>query len=195
MTTRRGFLVLGAGGGAAALLAACGEDVPQSSPEHDTELLSDALVAEENANAALGAAVRLAEGGDQETLRELGEQASANASRIQDALADRETTPEGEFTVPGGGDLNAIIQAAVDQTNAAVEAYRLGAGQLTTEALRREAFELAVADGARLALLYGMLGDSEAPHAFVSGTPNPHQSIATAGDDATTTTTANGGGS
>jgi hypothetical protein len=192
MTTRRGFLVLGAGGGVATLLAACGEDVPQSSPERDTELLSAALVAEENANAALGEAARLTEGADQETLRELGEQASANASRIQDTLADRETTPQGEFTVPGGDDPEAIIQAAVDQTNAAVQAYRLGAGQFTTEDLRRQAFELAVADGARLALLYGMLREPEAPTAFVSGTPNPHESIATSGEAATTTTTTEG---
>jgi hypothetical protein len=194
MTTRRGFLVLGAGGGAAALLAACGEDVPQSSPERDAELLSAALVAEENANAALGEALRLADGADRQTLRELGDQASANAARVQDALADRETTPEGEFTVPGGGDLDSALQAAVDQTNTAVDAYRLGAGQLTTENLRREAFELAVADGARLALLYGMLGQDEAPHAFVSGTPNPYESIATGGEGTTTTTTTNGGG-
>jgi hypothetical protein len=193
MTTRRGFLVLGAGGGAAALLAACGEDVPESSPERDTELLSNALVAEENSNAALGEAVKLAKGADQETLRELGKQASTNATRIQDALANLETTPEGEFSVPSGGNLDAVLEAAVEQTNAAVDAYRLGAGQLTTEDLRGEAIELAVADGARLALLYGMLGEPEAPHAFVSGTPDPHESIDTSSGAATTTSTSGGG--
>jgi hypothetical protein len=193
MTTRRGFLVLGAGGGAAALLAACGEDVPESSPERDTELLSAALVAEENSNAAMAHASRIAEGGDQQTLRELADQASANAIRLQEAFADLDTTPEGEFSVPGGGNLDAMLEAAVDQTNAAIEAYRLGAGQLTTEDLRREAFELAVADGARLSLLYGMLGRDEAPAAFVSGTPNPYQSVATSREGTTTTTTAEGG--
>jgi hypothetical protein len=189
MTTRRGFLALGAGGGAAAVLAACGEDVPEPSADRDAELLSAALVAEENANAALGEAVPLAEGADQATLRELSEQASANAERIQDALADLETTPEGEFSVPSGGNLDAVLQAAVEQTDAAVEAYRLGAGQLTTEDLRATAIALAVADGARLALLRGILGEDEAPNAFVTGTPDPYDPSVT-----TTTTTNTGGG-
>jgi hypothetical protein len=189
MTTRRGFLALGAGGGAAAVLAACGEDVPEPSADRDAELLSDALVGEENTNAALGEAVRLAEGADQATLRELSKQASANATRIQDALADLDTTPKGEFSVPSGGNLDAVLQAAVEQTNAAVEAYRLGAGQLTTEDLRATAIALAVADGARLSLLRGILGEDEAPNAFVTGTPNPYDPSVTT----TTTTTAGGG--
>jgi hypothetical protein len=174
MTTRRGFLVLGAGGGAAALLAACGEDVPEPGADRDTELLSAALVAEENANSALVEAARVASGPDKATLQELSKQASANADRLQEALADLETTPEGDFTPPAGGGVDAIVQAAVEQTNAAIDAYRLGAGQLTSEELRRDAIELAIADGARLALLYGILGEQEAPHAFVTGTPNPY---------------------
>jgi hypothetical protein len=189
MTTRRGFLVLGAGGGAAAVLAACGQDVPEPSSGRDAELLSNALVAEENSNSALGEAARIAKGADQATLRELAKQASANAARVQDALADLDTTPEGEFSVPSGGDLDAVLNAAIEQTNAAVEAYRVGAGQLTTEDLRTAAFELAVADGARLALLRGMVGENEAPTAFVTGTPHPYESIDTSATAASTTST------
>ena len=202
---RRAFLVLGAAGGAAGLLAACGEALPEPSSDRDADLLSKALVGEENATSALDAAAKLAKGDELATVRELARQSSANAARVERSLADLETTPQGEFTPPAGGDLDAALEAAIEQTNAAIESYRIGAGLLTTEQLRGEAIELAIADGARLAMLNRMLGRNAAPVAFVTGgAEKPYEpseastttTSTTETESATTTTdpTSGGGG-
>jgi hypothetical protein len=175
---RRGFLVLGAAGGAAGLLAACGKEVPEPSSNRDVSLLSDALVGETNATSALGDAVKVAKGSELETIKALRDQASANSNRIQAQLSKLNAQPSGEFQQGTASSLDAALNTAIEQTDAAVEAYRTGAGLFTTEELKSEAVRLAIADGARLALLNQLLGKDEAPYAFVTGaTQPPAQSV------------------
>jgi hypothetical protein len=126
-------------------------------------------------------------------VRALAERAEANATRLQDLLADLDATPEGEFEIFRGGDLEAALHAAGEQTDRAVAAYARGVGQLTEE-LRADAFELIVSDGARLAVLAELLGTEPAPFAFVTGLDEkPNQTIdedgETTTDEETTTTT------
>jgi hypothetical protein len=189
---RRGFLALGAGGGAAALLAACGKEVTEPSSSTDVDLLNEALVAETNATSALGDAVKLAKGPDLEVVKKLRDQATEYANRVQGQLSKLKATPTGEFSPEQSDDLDAALNTAVEQTNAAIEAYRSGAGLLTTEELRAEAIELATGDGARLALLYGLLGRPEAPTPFVTGGPNPNVESATTTSTTDTTSTGTG---
>jgi hypothetical protein len=197
---RRGFLALGAAGGAAGLLAACGKEVPEPSSDRDVSLLSDALVAETNATSALGDAVNLAKGADVETIKALRDQASANADRVQSQLSKLNAQPGGEFQQQQASSLDDALNAAIEQTDAAVEAYRTGAGLFTTEELSSEAIQLAIADGARLAMLNQLLGKDEAPFAFVTGgTQQPTQSVepestTTSTTTTSTTTTSNGEG-
>jgi hypothetical protein len=185
---RRGFLSLGAAGGAAGLLAACGKEVTEPSSSNDVDLLNQALVAETNATSALGDAVKLAKGPDLEVVKKLRDQATEYANRVQDQLSKLNATPTGEFSPERSDDLEAALNAAVEQTDAAVEAHRSGAGVLTTEELRAEAIELAAGDGARLALLHGLLGRPEAPTPFVTGGPNPNVESATTSTTSTTST-------
>jgi hypothetical protein len=186
---RRGFLVLGAAGGAAGLLAACGKEVTEPSSANDVDLLNQALVAETNATSALDDAVKLAEGGDLEVVKDLRDQATEFANRVQDQLSKLNATPTGEFSPEKSSDLDAALSTALEQTNAAIESYRSGAGLLTTEELRGEAIELAVGDGARLALLNRLLGRPEAPTPFVTGGPHPNVESDTTSTSSSTTST------
>ena len=185
---RRGFLVLGASGGAAGLLAACGKEIAEPSSERDVSLLSDALVGETNATSALSDALKLAKGSEAETVKALRDQASANADRVQAQLSKLDAQPSGDFQQETASSLDAALNAAIEQTDAAVEAYRSGAGLFTTEELKSDAIQLAIADGARLAMVNQLLGKDEAPYAFVTGgTEPPSQSIEA--EDTTTSTT------
>jgi hypothetical protein len=167
---RRGFLALGGAGAAAGLLAACGTEAEEPSAERDVDRLSAALVGEENSVAALGLAADAASGAERGEIETLREQASRNASRLQDALSELDATAEGDFGgVDDGAGVDAALDAAVAETNRAVAALRLGAGQLSSEDLRATATELAADDGARLAELSLMLGENPAPYAFVTG--------------------------
>jgi hypothetical protein len=190
---RRGFLALGAAGGAAGLLAACGEEVPEPSDSRDVDLLNQALVGETNATSALGDAVNLAKGADVETIKALRDQATANADRVQSELSKLNAESTGEFNPPQTGSLDEALNAAIEQTDSAVEAYRTGAGLFTTSELKSEAMQLAIADGARLALLNQLLGKDEAPYAFVTGgTAPPAQSVEPEETTTTTTSTTTG---
>jgi hypothetical protein len=173
-------------------LSACGTEVEEPSDERDIEILAAALVGEENAASALKVAQEQAGGEELATVRALAERAEANATRLQDLLADLDATPEGEFEIFDGGDLEAALHAASEQTDRAVAAYGRGAGQLTEE-FRADAFELIVSDGARLAVLAELLGTEPAPFAFVTGLDEkPQQTIEEDGETTTeeeTTTT------
>jgi hypothetical protein len=185
---RRGFLALGAAGGAAGLLAACGKEVAEPSSSRDVDLLNDALVGETNATSALGDAIKLAKGAEVATIKTLRDQASENADRVQEQLSKLNAESTGDFNPPQTSTLDDALNAAIEQTDAAVAAYRTGAGLFTTAELAAVAMELVIADGARLALLNQLLGKDEAPFAFVTGdTQPPAQSIEP--EDTTTTST------
>ena len=189
---RRGFFALGGAGAAGFALSACGTELEEPNDERDIEILAAALVGEENAASALKAAQGQASGSDAAAVRALADGAEANATRLQDLLADLDATPEGEFEIFRGGDLDGALQAAAEQTNHAVAAYARGAGQLTEE-FRADALELIAADGARLAVIAELLGTEPAPFAFVTGLDEePHQTVDDEddeeGDEETTTT-------
>ena len=167
---RREFIALGGAGVATAALAGCGSGVEEPSAGRDVELLGAALVGEENAAMALESAASSLSGGEAATVKALGESASKLAAELQDAIAALGDTPaEGEFGVDAGDGGDAALEAAVDSTNAAVQQYRLGAGQLSDEDLRASAFEWMSIDAVRLSTLYGLLGRQESPEAFVTG--------------------------
>ena len=190
---RRGLFGLGGGAIAAGALAGCGTEVEEPSAGRDAKLLGEAVVGEENAASALQRAETEVEASERATVRAMREAASQQAAELQDAVEELGEAPSGEF----GADTDADpLAAAVDSTNQAVAAYRLGAGQFSTEELRRQALEWMFADGARLALLHELLGDDPAPHPFVTGAEEkplsfPDEDDEETGDEdeATTTTT------
>jgi hypothetical protein len=180
---RRSFLVLGPAAVAAGALAACGSGVEEPSTERDVELLSDALVGEENAASALGLVEAAADDAKAAEVEALREQASTNAAKLQRELERLDATAEGDFEIARD---DPPLQTALDETNRAVAAYRAGAGQLSTEPLRQMAIGFATADGARLALLGELLGIDPAPEAFVTGGPGrPFESTSPDEDDET----------
>jgi rubrerythrin len=174
---RRGFLAMGGAGLAATALAACGAEEEEPTSDRDVEILSAALVGEENAASALKVAEREAEGDEAKLITALVGQADDHVARLESALSDLDATPEGEFELFSGGDLNAALAAAIEQTNRAISAYRRGAAELT-EDRRAEAIELMAADGARFAAIAQLVGEQPAPYAFVTGGAEPpHQTI------------------
>ena len=189
---RRGFLALGGGAVATGVLAGCGTEPEEPSEGRDAEILSEAVVGEENAAAALRQAASGAEGDDRETIDAMATAASDQAAALQQAAEGLGEAPAGDFDAESaGGD---PLATAVAATNQAVRAYRRGAGQFSTEDLRRSALEWMVSDGARLALLNGLLDQDLAPYAFVTGLEEPPLEFPEDADDdeeeeATTTST------
>ena len=136
---RRDFFALGGAGIAVGALAGCGSNTEEPSESRDIELLTTALVGEENAATALQTAEGELKGEKLELVKALNSAASERAAELQDLVAQlRDTSPEGDFGVDGSG-RDAALEAAVEGTNAAIAAYRLGAGHFSTEELRNDA--------------------------------------------------------
>ncbi len=166
---RRDFLALGGVAVAGVAIAGCGEGVEAPSASRDVELLSGALVGEENATTALQRAEAEVGAGETALVKALREQASGQAAELQDAVAELGDAPAaGDFGVEGSG-RDGALRAALEATNAAVAAYRLGAGQFSEEKLKRSALEWISAGAVRLAAIRELLGEQPAPEPFVTG--------------------------
>lgn len=174
--SRRGLFALGGSGAAATALAACGGRTDKREETDDAAVLGTALAAE----TALGEAY--AAGAGIET-------SFAAASRRRAADLKRLIDQAGGS---GAGSGAAGSGPAPERAEAAIAAYREGAGTLSSAELRRTTIEFLAAVAAELAALRAQAGEDPVPRAFVTGlAEEPHE--ADGGSDTTTTTTGEGG--
>lgn len=180
--SRRGFLVVGAGGAASAALAACGESVETRDSGHDEELLGAALSAELAVSAAADAAAKApteAEA-EHELIVAIGE---ASQARVEELRGLTEAADEGTAPAADGS-----LAGLVEPLDAAIAAYRPAAGQLSTTELRSTAIGFLTQAAAELAGARTLLGTDPSPSPFVTGeSAKPFSD--TEGDTTTTTTT------
>jgi hypothetical protein len=172
--TRRRLLELSgaglAGGGAAAVLAACGSEDEEPSAERDVELLNAALSAAATV-AGMYESLPAAAGPGAVVFDTFGEQATAQVERLRRAIEAAGGTPsEGSGSPP---EAESAVEALTLALNPAIAAYHDAAGALSTPELNRMVLEFIAADAAQLAALRGELGEDQAPEPFVTGLEEP----------------------
>jgi Ferritin-like domain len=170
ITRRRLLASAGAGvaGAGAATLAACGSDVDEPSSERDVELLQPALAAERSVANLYGlAAEQRLEPEVTEAVEAFGKQATSHVDRLAEAIE----SAGGEAAEPSGSPEGAesVVEAIALALDEAIGAYDAAVGELSTVELRRTVFELMTSDAAQLAAMTGVLGEDQAPDAFVTG--------------------------
>ena len=169
ITRRRLFAISGAGlagGGAAAVLSACGTELEEPSAGRDVELLNAALAAEATV-AGMYEDLPATAGPDAEAFDAFAEQAATQVERLTTAIEDAGGTPsEGNGSPP---EAESVVEALTLALNPAIAAYHEAAGALSTPELNRLVLELMAADAAQLAALRGILGEDQAPEPFVTG--------------------------
>jgi hypothetical protein len=160
--SRRGFLAAGSSGAAALALAACGDDPDPRAEVRDTELVTTALGAEGNLQAAYSA---LDPGPDGAVAVKAFIKASAAR---QSALAKLGASGPPPPKAPSGSDPQGF-ESTDTAANAAIAAYREAAGiSSATEARATTAAYLA-AVASELATVRGFAGTDQSPEPFVTG--------------------------
>ena len=154
-----------AGTGAVTLLAACGTDDEEPSAERDAELLNTALEAQASVAELYGAAKGAAP--DAEAIAAFSKEADTQVQRLREAIEGVGGTPSD--TVADAPQAESPVEAAAGALTAAIAAYHAAVGDLSTSNLRATVLELAAADAAQLAAIRGLLGEDQAPQAFVTG--------------------------
>lgn len=172
---RRAFLALSGAGlaaGAGGALSACGSDEEEPSAERDVELLNAALAAESNlASAYENARGQELESDADDAVAAFAQRAGGQVRRLRTAISDAGGTQTEAATSPPEGE--SALEAVAAAASAAVTAYRSAVGRLSTPELRRTVLELMAADAAQLAVVRGLLGEEQVPHAFVTGLDEP----------------------
>ena len=169
---RRGFLALGGAGLAGAAVAGCGTEKEGASPERDVELLGDALAAERALARTYRFAEQTAAEQDAAVLSQFRRAAEAHSSELSGLIEDQGGAAEAGEMESGGGTESAL-EGAVADLGTAIGAYREAAALLSTRNLKRTAYELLADDAAQLAALHRLVGEREAPEAFVTGGEEP----------------------
>lgn len=174
ITRRRLIAISGVGlaaGGTA--LAGCGGDGREEpSAQRDVELLQPALDAE----ATLSGLYRLARRQQldppvAEAIDAFDQRSSRHRRQLARRIEDAGGTPaEPDTRAPAGESVIEAIGIALGDALAA--AHRIVGGLSSPEA-RRTIYEVMTADAAQLAVIRGILGEVQAPVAFVTGGPEP----------------------
>ena len=182
--TRRHLITASAAGGAAAALAACGgDDSPEPSAERDTELLQQAL----DAQATLLGVTRFAE--TQRLAGRIGAAVALFAEQAADHVDEISTLIEdagGEALVEESEapDAESAVEAIAIALEDAVAAGHDIVADLSTVDSRRTIYAVIADDAAQLAAVRGVLGEDQAPVAFVTGGSEPPLTAAPAAEEA-----------
>jgi hypothetical protein len=175
ITRRRLFAVSGAGlagGGAAAVLSACGTEEEEPSAERDVELLN-AVVAAQASVAELyktALAQRLESDADA-AIEAFDFEAGRQLARVREAIQGAGGTPADADENPP--EAESVVEALTVALRLAIAACHDAAGELSTPELNRTVLELVATDAAQLAALRGLLGEEQAREPFVTGLDEP----------------------
>jgi hypothetical protein len=190
--SRRGLFVLGGSGAAAAVLGGCGGKENPRDDADAAELLGAALAAETALGAAyaegppFGSGGNRRPGGPQDDATTAFREASATRAKALERLIETAGGEAGAGDGPAPRDL-------IEAQNAAIAAYREGAGPLPETEQRSTMIAFLAAVAAELSVMSGFgVGGNRVPRAFVTGSRD--EPNVAADDDTTTTTTTEEGG-
>jgi rubrerythrin len=178
---RSGVLV-GAVGGPAMFLAACGDSAttpkavtgPDESDEADVEILNGALDLELMSVAAYKTGAGHLRGQMLEVVKRFLEQEQAHADGLATAITDaggRPNRPKSAYDFPAMRSQTGVLRFAVDLENTAIAAYVDALPKLTEGDLRATVASIITNEAEHVAVLLDALGEDPIPSAFVTGTP------------------------
>jgi hypothetical protein len=182
--SRRGLFAIG-GTGAAAALAGCGGATDERDDADDQAVLDSALESE----AALGATYDTLSGPEVSSGpgAQVLKRCQADSKKRQQELASLGAS---ETTGGDTGGAGSGLDPAVTSANAAIAAYRQGARLLGETGQRATCTSYLAQVAAELASLRGLIGEDQAPVAFVTGgAEKPFQAAATTTTRTTSATT------
>ena len=176
---RSGVLV-GAAGGSAMFLAACGDSAttpnavtgPDESDQADVEILNGALDLELLAVAAYKAGAGRLQGRMLEIVKRFLEQEQAHADGLAAAITDAGGQPnraKSSYDFPVMRSQTDVLRFAVDLENTAIAAYIDALPKLTKGDLRATAASIITNEAEHVAVLLEALGENPMPSAFVTG--------------------------
>ena len=176
---RSGVLV-GAAGGSAMFLAACGDDAttpnavtgPDESDQADVEILNGALDLELLAVAAYKAGAARLQGRMLEVVKRFLEQEQAHADGLAAAIEDAGGQPnraKSSYDFPAMRTQTDVLRFAIDLENTAIAAYIDALPKLTQGDLRATAASIITNEAEHVAVLLEALGQNPMPSAFVTG--------------------------
>jgi rubrerythrin len=158
-------------GGSVAFLAACGGSTKKE-PAADLDILNSAIDLEHMAVAAYTAGAPLLKG---ETLT-LARQFLGHEKEHADALSQvvlqgggRPHKPKSRYDFARFGTARDVLRLVVMIENVAIAAYVDALPKLSSGALRATAASIMTNEAEHLAVVMGMLGEPQAPSAFVVG--------------------------
>lgn len=177
--SRRTLFGAAAGSGAAGiLLAGCGEDGSEPSPERQAEALNDALELEFRTAATYRSAGHLLSGDALEIAERFAGQEGEHIEVLEGAIEEIGGTPVGprpdeEYReeipfadLEGAEDL---LNVMVDLEGSTIAVVGAAAARITAPDLRRTLFTVIATEAEHLAVLLGELGEPQVPDAFVLG--------------------------
>ena len=187
--TRRGFLRLaglGAAGGSVVFLTTCGGDderkpggtggAKAGAARADLKILNSALDLENASIAAYSAGLKLLKRPALAAAELFLGHEREHARRLTTLIGDMGGTPNTPRTpeeyrraFPALGDQGDALRFAVDLENMAVRAYVESLPRLSEPALRQTAGTIVTNEAEHMAVLRGLLGERQAPDAFVTG--------------------------
>lgn len=176
---------LAAAGGSMAFVAACGDDdddaggadrTDTTGTEGDVALLNDVLRLEQAAIAAYGMAAAPLEGEALAAARRFREHEREHAAGLEEAIRELDGAPvrprtDEEYAqdFPELSSREGALRFAVDLESTAVAAYIDALPKLSTGELRQTAAAILSNEAEHIAVLLGLLGEQQAPDAFVTG--------------------------
>jgi rubrerythrin len=191
---RRRFLQtagVGFAGGAAMLVAGCGDDKtnkaqgavggeqgPVSKPEPagsdvaDLTVLNSALDLEHRAVAAYTAALGALRGENLRTARLFRDQERAHVAALSTAIkgmGGRPNPADRNYRLPRFAGEDEVLRFAIGLENTAIAAYIDAVPRLNAAGLRAEVASILATEAEHLAVLNGALSERSAPTAFVTG--------------------------
>ena len=177
---QRSGVIVGAAGGPAMLLAACGGNAtpnvvtgPDESDQADVEILNGALDLELQAVAAYKTGAGRLSGSMLDFAKTLLEQEQEHADALAAAIKDaggRPNRAKSSYDFPTLRDQTAVLRFAVTLENTAIAAYIDALPKLTQGDLRATAASIITNEAEHVAVLLDALGENPMPTAFVTGT-------------------------
>jgi rubrerythrin len=178
---RRSGVIVGATGGSAMFLSACGNETttpnvvtgPDESDQADVEILNGALDLELMAVAAYKAGAGRLRGSVLEIGKKFLAQEQEHADGLAAAIKDAGGTPnraKSSYDFPALRTQTDVLRFAVDLENTAIAAYIDALPKLSQGDLRATAAGIITNEAEHAAVLLDALGKDPVPSAFVTGT-------------------------
>jgi bacterioferritin (cytochrome b1) len=178
--SRRRLLGMAGVGASAALLGACGDDtkstnvetMPDESDAADVELLNASLDLELMVVEAYKAGAAALRGSNLQIAKGFLEQEQAHADSLASAIRDAGGTPnrpKSSYDFPRLRSQRAVLHYAIDLENTVIASYIDVLPKLSQGELRATTAAIVTCEAEHIAVLLGVLGEPQAPAAFVTG--------------------------